>query len=162
MVKQLHNELAPTAAVDAGAVLERLFELASVLGDGMHSGLAEWGLSAARAEVLWELHRRGRMTQRELSEVLRCTPRNVTGLLDALQQAGLVARGPHPHDRRAVLVALTEQGVALAAGWREQYDRAAVGLFGDLPPAELASFARTLELVLRRLLAASDVPGEQG
>ena len=157
-MKRLHND---AAAADAGAALERLFELASVLGDGMQTNLGERGLSPARAQVMWELHRRGRMTQRQLSQVLRCSPRNVTGLLDGLQEAGLVERGRHPSDRRAVLVDLTASGAALAAGWREQYDKAAVDLFGDVPPADLAVFVGILQQVLDRLRAAA-VPGGPG
>lgn len=37
-------------------------------------------------------------------------PRNVTGLLDALTDKGYVARQPHPTDRRATLVSLTDHG----------------------------------------------------
>jgi hypothetical protein len=47
------------------------------------------------------LRLRGRspMTQRQhvLSQALRCTPRNVTDLVDALEAAGLVVRGPASH-----------------------------------------------------------------
>jgi DNA-binding MarR family transcriptional regulator len=49
------------------------------------------------------------MTQRQLSEALQCSPRNVTGLVDALGSDGLAERGAHPTDRRASLVALTPQ-----------------------------------------------------
>ena len=39
----------------------------------MERGLAERGLSIARAELLWRLLRLGPRTQRELSQDLRCT-----------------------------------------------------------------------------------------
>ena len=44
------------------------------------------------------------MTQRTLSQALRVSPRNVTGLLDALEAGGYVTRGRHPTDRRAQLM----------------------------------------------------------
>ncbi|MEN3610618.1 MarR family transcriptional regulator [Plantactinospora sp. ZYX-F-223] len=44
----------------------------------------------------------------ELSQALKCTPRNVTGLVDALEAAGFVARSAHPTDRRATVVSLTQ------------------------------------------------------
>ena len=59
------------------------------------------------------------MTQRELSRALRCTPRNVTGLLDALEDSGLVVRRPHPRDRRASLVNLTLGGKRTSAAFAE-------------------------------------------
>src|SRR5262245_19274072 len=67
------------------------------------------GLTPAWAEVIWLLHNGGPRTQRELSQVLKCTPRNVTGRVEALQTAGFVARSAHPTDRRATIVSLTEQ-----------------------------------------------------
>jgi hypothetical protein len=88
---------------DAGEALDRLFEVTVVLGELMNRRLAEHGLTPARAEVI-ALHRDGPLTQRELSQALKCTPRNVTGLIDALETAGFVARNPHPTDRRAALV----------------------------------------------------------
>jgi len=133
--------------------------VAALLGDLMQRGLADRGLSQARAEVIWELRRRGEMTQRELSQVLRCTPRNVTGLLDALQAAGLVVRGPHPSDRRATLVNLTDEGAALAAWWHEQYQAGAGRLFDGIPAAELERFTRTLDHVVERLRSSASAPG---
>lgn len=131
--------------------LERLFELASVLGDVMEGGLARDGMSRARAEVIWHLHHHGSATQRELSQALRCTPRNVTGLLDALQAGGYVARAPHPTDRRATIVSLTEHGRETAATWLAGYQRMSRRLFGDVPEQDLTTFVATMDHVLTRL-----------
>ena len=133
------------------AALERLFELALLLTDGMERDLAQRGLSRARAELLWRLRARSPMTQRELSQELRCTPRNVTDLVDALEAAGLVARGPHPTDRRATLVRLTDPGDAAAARMQSEYRQFAAELFQDVPAAELAAFVRVVEHALGRL-----------
>src|SRR5690348_10317039 len=94
--------------------LERLFELGLLLAESMEHGLEEWGLTRARAELLWRLHQHvgTTMTQRELSEALQCMLCNVMGLVDALEADGFVTRGPHPSDRRATLVKLTERGRA--------------------------------------------------
>jgi DNA-binding MarR family transcriptional regulator len=89
------------------------------------------------------------MTQRELSEALRCTPRNVTGLLDALETAGFVERGRHPRDRRATIVTLTARGTELASAWRAEHDRFAELLLGDAP--DLDGFLNGLGHVLERL-----------
>src|SRR5258705_12445070 len=99
--------------VTADDAMDRLFDLAVVLGDLMTRRLAKHGLTPARAEVVWLLHHGGPRTQRELSQALKCTPRNVTGLVDALEAAGFVARSAHPTDRRATVVSLTQQGTTL-------------------------------------------------
>jgi DNA-binding MarR family transcriptional regulator len=149
-VKQLHNSRARPIVRPADA-LERLFELAVSLGEERQRDLAHLGLTRARSEVTWRLHHEGPLTQRELSQALRCTPRNVTGLVDALQAGGYVTRSPHPSDRRATLVALTEQGTHTAAGWTREYHSLATGLLGDLSPAELASLVAGIDHVLGRL-----------
>lgn len=130
---------------------DRVFALAARLGEMMERALAERGLSTARAEVLFELHQRGPMVQRELSQALRCTPRYVTGLIDALEAQGWVVRGPYPTDRRATLVRLTEQGAEAAAQMNAEQHGSAAELFGDVPADQLAIFIALLDQVLERI-----------
>jgi len=141
----------------ADRAIARLFELGVLLAQGMDRELAEQGLSRARSEVIWRLHQNGPVTQRELSQALRCTPRNVTGLVDALEEMGLVARQSHPTDRRATLVTLTEPGMKLVRSWDSGYKRLAADLFGDLPAGEVESFLTALERIVARLRPAGGV-----
>jgi DNA-binding MarR family transcriptional regulator len=131
--------------------LDRVFELAARLGNMMERALDERGLSTARAEVLFVLHQQGPMVQRELSQALRCTPRHVTGLIDILEAQGWVARSPHPTDRRATLVTLTERGAAAAARMDTERQESAAALFGDVPADDLATFVAVLDQVLVRI-----------
>jgi DNA-binding MarR family transcriptional regulator len=154
IVKSLHN-IASSPEGDVGIAVERVFELALLLGDAMGRGLAERGLTVARAELLWRLRRRGPATQRELSEDLRCTPRNVTGLVDALEGGGLVERRPHPTDRRATLVTLTDAGSKVAATMDDSYRATARELFYDFDEDDLRAFVVGLDRVLGRIRGAS-------
>jgi DNA-binding MarR family transcriptional regulator len=154
IVKVLHNR-AGSATGELGIAVERVFELALFLGDAMGRGLAERGLTVARAELLWRLKRRGPATQRELSEDLRCTPRNVTGLVDALEVGGLVERRPHPTDRRATLVTLTDAGSKVAATLDDGYQATARELFDDFDEDELRAFVVGMDRVLERIRGAS-------
>jgi DNA-binding MarR family transcriptional regulator len=131
--------------------LDRVFELAARLSEMMEHALTERGLTTARAEVLFVLHHRGPVVQRELSQALRCTPRHVTGLIDVLEAEGWVARSPHPTDRRATLVSLTERGAAAAARMDAERQDAAAALFGDVPATDLATFVAVLDQVLDRI-----------
>ncbi|MFI2431311.1 MarR family winged helix-turn-helix transcriptional regulator [Streptomyces sp. NPDC018693] len=151
-MKSLHD--IPGGPSTARASLDRLFELAEVLGTMMQRGVAERGLTTARAGVLWALFHEGPMTQRALAGRLGVTPRNVTGLLDALQEDGLVVREAHPTDRRATLVSLTGAGREVTAGLRGGRDELAAALFADLPPDRLADFTATLGQVIDRLRAS--------
>ena len=84
----------------------------------------------------------------EITRSLSTTTTRTTRLIDEAEQRGLVVRAPHPSDRRAVLVTLTDDGlaaarhlghVALEAAQRHVHDR--------LSPKETAAFER----LLRRL-----------
>jgi DNA-binding MarR family transcriptional regulator len=142
--------------VEADAAVDRLFELTVMLGDLMTHRLTEHGLTPARAEVIWLLHSGGPLTQRELSRQLKCTPRNVTGLVDALEAAGLVARRPHPTDRRATLATLTDDGRALVTSWHTERDESTRQLLNGTSSAELATFVTVLDRVLGRLRETYD------
>jgi DNA-binding MarR family transcriptional regulator len=147
-VSQIHNKQAKKEISEAVGLL---FEVGVQLASAMDESLAEQGLTRPRAEVIWRLHQLGPMTQRSLSEVLQCTPRNVTGLIDALQADAYVMRDPHPADRRATLLTLTDAGKEVAARWQGAYQELAVRLFADLDGADLTDFVLTLSRILERL-----------
>jgi DNA-binding MarR family transcriptional regulator len=157
-VKSLHHR-ARTETLDRA--VEQLFELAVRLGDAMERGLAERGLTMARAELLWRLQRRGPATQRALSEDLRCTPRNVTGLVDALEAAGLVERRAHPTDRRATLVTLTYAGAQMAAPMDVGYRAMGRELFDDFSGDEFRAFVSGMDRILGQMEAPTDSDGSR-
>lgn len=74
-------------------------------------------LTFARYEVLMllEFSRTGILPMRVIGNRLQVHPTSVTNAVDRLESEGLVARAPHPDDRRAVLVRITESGRAVAA-----------------------------------------------
>ena len=119
-----------------------------MLSGGMASGLAERGLTLARAALLWQLQRDGPSTQHALSRALRVTPRNVTGLVDALEADQLVSREAHPTDRRATLVTLTAKGTSLARAMKRDQDGFAQALFEEASATDLAAFVRVLDQVV--------------
>jgi DNA-binding MarR family transcriptional regulator len=161
-MKEPNNDVGVRSAA-AGEGLAGLFTLAALLGHAMDQGLAERGLTRARGEVIWTLQHRGGMTQRELSQALDCSAPNVTGLLDALQAAGFVTRGPHPTDRRATLVELTELGKRTASEWSAGAHEFATTLFADLATPQLTDFVSALNRVLAQLRAAVPTrPGDTG
>ena len=117
----------------------------------MDAGLAARGLTRARAELLWQLQRQPKRTQREISQVLRCTPRNVSDLVDTLEASGLVVREPHPTDGRATVVSLTRRGKSEVARMQAGSGALACRLFAGLASTDLSTFAAVLDLVLTRL-----------
>ncbi|PVZ06357.1 MarR family winged helix-turn-helix transcriptional regulator [Actinomycetospora cinnamomea] len=67
-------------------------------------------LSTTEAAVLGHLLHDGPQTPSLVSARAGLTPAAGTSLLDRLERGGLVARGPHPRDRRSLLVDLTPRG----------------------------------------------------
>jgi DNA-binding MarR family transcriptional regulator len=60
----------------------------------------------------------------------------VTGLVDTLERAGLVARVPDPQDRRSVLVRITPSGRTWLDEFRQPTQRAMAAFFRGFTPAE--------------------------
>jgi len=50
------------------------------------------------------------ITSRQLCSTLNILPPNMVGMLNSLEKRGWIERHPHPHDRRAVGLCLTESG----------------------------------------------------
>ena len=70
----------------------------------------EHGMTRAQWGVLARLERQEGMTQAEMAETLEIQPISLVRLIDRLCQHGLVERRPHPRDRRANRLYLTDKG----------------------------------------------------
>jgi DNA-binding MarR family transcriptional regulator len=113
------------------------------------------GGSPTQVGLLRVLECHGPLKMAELGHHLGVTPRNVTKLVDALEEEGLVRRKAVPRDRRATLVELTPRGGAQAQALFCQGMEAAVSLFEELSSGEREQLAR----LLRRLLAGLERRG---
>lgn len=131
--------------------LNRLLQLTVLLNRNLSEGLEEHGLSLSRAPVLWVISASGPQTQRELADALRVSARNITGLVDSLVSDGFVRRNPHPHDRRALLVTLTEMGEQTVSQLAQDRKALTEELFGDWGSAEFAGFTSGLDRLVVRL-----------
>ena len=98
-------------------VLGRLNEASSLVARERLAPLfARFGLQAGEFDVLATLRRSGQpyaLTPTALYEATMVTSGAMTNRLDRLEKAGLILRGPHPNDRRGIVVQLTENGLAL-------------------------------------------------
>jgi DNA-binding MarR family transcriptional regulator len=107
----------PDLDVRPMSVLGRLKEAASLISrDRLNPLFGRFGLQAGEFDVLATLRRSGApyaLTPTALYEATMVTSGAMTNRLDRLEKAGLIARGPHPEDRRGVIVQLTEKGRSL-------------------------------------------------
>jgi DNA-binding MarR family transcriptional regulator len=112
-------------------------QLSRRLRHGAGQRLAPLGLTPGQGRALSALQRAGGpVRMAELAEALRVVPRSATGVVEGLEEAGLVRRDSDPADRRSVLVSLTEAGLGtldeLAAARRQTAEE----LFGPLTSAD--------------------------
>lgn len=87
------------------------------------------------------------MTQVELSEKGQIDRTTVGGLIDRLEKNGLVERRPHPQDRRAYKIHLTDQGKNMEGPLSECASRALAKLTNGLSGNEVNELTRMLEIL---------------
>jgi DNA-binding MarR family transcriptional regulator len=134
-------------------IFDRLLEITLLFEADLARSFAGTALTPSRTHLLWVLHHQGPSTQRALAEALSVSPRNVTGLVDALVAAGYVERRPHPSDRRATLVTLTELGTKTMTGMARDREQIAAELVEGLAEDRLDELNRDLGMIAERLHA---------
>lgn len=77
--------------------------------------IAAEGLKLTHNAVLAATAEYGPVTQADLGRRLAVDPKDMVGILNHLQQAGLVLRTPDPADRRKNAVTVTPEGTAVLA-----------------------------------------------
>jgi DNA-binding MarR family transcriptional regulator len=107
-------------------------------------GLSMWGYIA-----LSHLASQPAGTQLALAQAIRYDKTRLIGLLDQLEQDGLITRTPDPTDRRARIIALTDAGEARRAAAQADIRAMEDDLLGDL--------SATRRTQLRDILAALDL-----
>lgn len=141
-------------------VFGRVYRITQAMGDRVEKTYRSLGTTRGEFDVLATLRRSGEpytLSPRRLSSTLMLTTGGMTGRLDKLERAGLLRRSPDPHDRRALQVTLTEEGLALvdravAAGLEVQRTALVAAGLDETETARLAA-------LLRKLLAGAH-PGD--
>src|SRR4051812_15075745 len=135
-------------ADDAGFLIGKLAQRGTALLEARLEAGGVGGLRARHVGTLAVLAEIDHATQRDLGEQLRIDRSTTTATVDDLVSRGLVARLPHPHDRRAHAVSLTTDGRRAVARIRRPAEEANDDLLGALPAAERA---RPVALVAKAL-----------
>ncbi len=92
----------------------RIIRLVGRMEAAITERLREIGVSIPQCDVLTTLSEEEGVSQQELAKRLYVTKGNISGLLDRLENAGLVERRSIASDRRQYAVYLTEAGRATA------------------------------------------------
>ncbi len=134
-------------------LLGRLNEAAQVLArDYLVLAYAEIGLKAGEFDVLATLVRSGppyKLTPTELYRTTMMSSGGMTARVDKLEKAGLVERCPHPDDRRALTVCLTEKGLKLIKDQMPNYIETQQRAVNGLTEEEQLHLSDLLEKLIR-------------
>lgn len=114
------------------------------------------GISASDLECLDFLNLEGRVTAGRLAEVTGLTTGAITGVVDRLEQAGLVRRERDESDRRKVFIATVPENIAKVGRFYEHLQRAMLKLWESYSDAELRLLLRFATQGYETMLAATE------
>jgi len=141
------SRIGPAGTMAAATSVMRVQQ---ILLSATDAALRPHGLTFARYEalVLLSFARRASLPMRVMGERLQLHPTSVTNIVDRLERDGLVRRTPHPHDRRATVVMITEAGKARCSRATKAVSETEFGLVG-LSEQQANQLTELLERVRR-------------
>jgi DNA-binding MarR family transcriptional regulator len=107
--------------------------------------LLRQGVSMGHLHLMSVIDRHGEMAMSRLAEVLDVSVSNATGLIDRMEERGLVARRRVADDRRVVLVGLTEAGRQALTDLELLRNDLLARILGHLDDRQLARVAGALD-----------------
>ena len=120
-----------------GIVLHRVVKRAK-------SKYEEFDLNRSQASILFTLHQRSSMSQKELAESLNMTPPSITSAIRKMEQEGYIRRRQDESDQRVMRLALTEKGAACVENVKRVADEMHELIFQGMSPEETMLFTRLL------------------
>ena len=114
----------------------------------------EHGLTSIQAITLIILNDKGGCPMKRLCQLFHCDASNITGIVDGLENKGLVTRQNDPNDRRVKTVAISLAGKRLQQQILDRLAQDNGYMFDPLSPGEVAQFASIVEkIALNKKLA---------
>jgi len=138
-------------------VTARLSRIGPLLARRQEEVFSQFGLSRGEVGMLSALRIAGpphRLSPSRLGRGLMMSSAGVTSRTDRLERRSLVRRLPDPHDRRGVIVELTDEGLEAVDAAVRAVTLSDQQLLARFDAAELAS----MEGLLRKLLAGLELP----
>ena len=124
--------------------LIELLRAADTIWNSSRLFFARWDLSPSQFNILNLLRLcPGGLTQVELSRQLLTHRSNITGLVDRLEERGLLARQDESGDRRSYRVVLSPKGEKVVAAILPDYHRGIEEVLGGLSVRQATDLAAT-------------------
>jgi DNA-binding MarR family transcriptional regulator len=151
------NTADPSAQIDE--IVEDFQQMIGSLRCAGTGRMVKAGISMTHLHILWLLEHHGDVTMSRLADLLDVSLSNATGLIDRMEERGLVERVRVPEDRRIVLVRASSEGDRVRGEIEAlKHDRIR-SVLGRLDPAKLA---RMRDVVQDLRVALADELGNDG
>ena len=111
--------------------------------------MAVYELRPVDFSVLSLVHHNPGITSRQLCSTLGILPPNLVGMVNAMEARGLIVRAPHPRDRRAMGLHLTEAGRKLMRKAERTVAELEAEGTSRLTPVENRTLIRLLQKIYR-------------
>jgi DNA-binding MarR family transcriptional regulator len=95
------------------AVVGELHEMIGMMRCAGTGRMVRSGISMTHLHILWLLEHHGDLTMGRLAELVDVSLSNASGLIDRMEERGLVERIRVPDDRRVVLVRVSPEGARM-------------------------------------------------
>ncbi|OIO57353.1 MAG: MarR family transcriptional regulator [Alphaproteobacteria bacterium CG_4_10_14_0_2_um_filter_63_37] len=116
------------------------------------------GMTRAQWQVIVHLYRCEGITQKALSELLEIEPITLARHIDRLEGAGWVERRPHPGDRRANLLFLTDKVAPIFAQMQSVAAEVRAEVTAGMSPEQIETLLDTLTLMKNNLQRVQPTP----
>jgi len=140
------------------AALDGYRELAQMLAGSRQPQLPDSSVTMAQMRVLMLLSTIGPSRMSELAATLHITLSTCSGLVERLVESGLVNRRTDEHDRRQVIVSLSDEGIEFLDYFQEVGISHLRDLLLRLSPDDVRNVTATLDLLIT---AATESPTEE-
>lgn len=118
----------------------------------MDARLSQYAVTPVQTHTLLYLHHHnGQAPQCEVVQHLKVKPSTANGILDRMEEKGLVARSVSGSDARRRLITLTEKGAKLQQQLLQAFDETEQMMMRGLSPEEQEMFFACLERIIQNL-----------
>lgn len=140
-------------------VMKLLFEVTHLLRHNMMKGFEGSGMTSPQGMVIGTLSRYGRLKLSDLSDKLGLSNSTVSGMVDRLEQHGMVERIRSKEDRRIVYIALTGKFEELHKDFHKKTEENIQKVMSKGTPEDMDKVVEGLN-ILKRLMQESGSQGE--
>ncbi|MGG3560633.1 MarR family transcriptional regulator [Neobacillus rhizosphaerae] len=124
-----------------------LMQTSKEIQERMKLEMTKYNLSITEFSVLEVLYNKGKQTIQQIGHRILISSGSMTYVIDRLEQKGLLNRSACPNDRRAIHVALTDNGNSLMEEIMPKHQELVDHMFGSLNSNESELLVKLLKKV---------------